>query len=185
VAKMANGDTLERLLSPEQRRKDEREEQRARMAQWLILAILIAVTAIWVAGIVWAYNQPRIRNMTISNARIMGASAICPGDTLTVSYYFHAEGSGLLDVDNSLWSVDPPPRTIVYSASRRFVLAETIDQEMVEAWAVPTHYVDFATGKEVPLAPGTYRRDLAISAPIRGSVLATASVEFEVRENCP
>jgi hypothetical protein len=182
---MDNGETLNRLLSPAQRDADQREEQRARVMQWLLMATILVFLGTWIWGIVWTYNQPRVRNMTISDARVVGETNICPGERLIVAYQFHAEGSGLLDVDNSLWSVDPPPRTIVYSASRRFVLAETIDQEMIEAWAVPTHYVDFATGNEVPLQPGTYRRDIAISAPIRGSVLATASVEFEVRENCP
>lgn len=181
---MANGDILERITSPEQRDNDVRDERRARIMQWLIVAILLIMVGTWVWGLVYSYTQPRIRNMSITNARVVGDTAICPGDLLLVSYHFHAEGSGLLEVDNSLWAVDPPPRTIIYSAARRFVLAETIDQDVMEAWRVPTHFVDFATGNETTLAPGSYRRDLAISAPVRGGAVATASVNFEVREGC-
>lgn len=184
---MANGDILERITSPEQREKDERDERRARMMQGLTLIVLLALLGAWIWGLVYEYNQPRIRNMSISDARVVGESAICPGDLLRVSYHFHAEGSGLLEVDNSLWAVDPPPRTIIYSAARRFVLAETIDQDVIEAWRVPESYTDFATGTETRLAPGMYRRDLAISAPVRGGVVATASVHFRIaeEEECP
>ena len=182
---MANGDVLQRITSPEQRERDDKEERRARVMQWLIVAIFLIIVGTWIWGVVYTYQQPRIRNMQISNARVEGASAICPGDRLTVAYNFHAEGSGLLEVDSSLWSISPPPRTIIYSASRRFVMAETIDQQILEAWAVPQSYTDFATGDQTPLAPGSYRRDLAISAPRTGSEIATASFQFEIREDCP
>jgi len=185
AAKMANRNLLDQLLSPEQAISDQRAAARARLMQGLLVILMLILTMLWLWGFIWAYNQPRIRNMEIRDAHIVGADAVCPGDRLIIAYDFHAEGSGLLEVDSSLWAVDPPPRTIIYSASRRFVMAETIDQEIVEAWTVPSHYVDFATGDEVTLAPGTYRRDIAVSAPVRGSVLTTASVAFTIRKDCP
>lgn len=182
---MSNSEALNQLLSPEQRKQDEKDERRARFIQVALVLILLIIVGTWVWGIVWSIRQPAISSVEISNMQVVGQKALCPGDILQIEYDFHADGAGLLDFDATAWRIAKPPKTIVFSDSRRFVLADTIDQREVEAWEVPETFVDPATAQDTPLLPGEYVRHIAISSPNRGSVFALGSVAFVVKDSCP
>lgn len=151
----------------------------------IILVAVLAVLIIGPAAVTWAISRqyPSISTITIENMQIVGESALCPGDTLTVTYDFRAAGSGVLVRDATTWQLEPP-RTIIFSISRRFILGGPVEQHLTEAWHVPRTFLNPATDNEETLLPGAYRRYLAISSPSRSSVIAIASVEFIVREDC-
>lgn len=158
-------------------------ERRSAFIQWFLVVLFLVIIGGPILLGWWIGTQVNeVGGVSIENARVVGDSAVCPGDRLMIAFDFHAQGAGLLDVDSTLWATEQPPRTLIYSTSRRFVLSESINQQITEAWYVPTSYTDFATGDVTPLPPGTYRRAMAISSPTRSTVLATATIEFEVAD---
>lgn len=143
--------------------------------------ILLAVPAI---GTWWVSRQiPVVNTVEVENLRIIGETELCPGDQLILEYDFHAKGAGVLVRDFSLWLVTPP-KTMIYSASRRFILDGPTDQHLRETWTIPETYFNYETELQEPIQPGAYRRYLAISSPSRSSVIAIASIEFLVPEDC-
>lgn len=149
----------------------------------LIIAgiILIAVPAI---GTWWVSRQiPVVNTVEVENLRIVGETELCPGDPLILEYDFHAKGAGVLVRDFSLWLITPP-KTMIYSTSRRFILDGPTDQYLRETWTLPDTYFNYETEQMEPIEAGRYRRYMAISSPSRSSVIAIASVEFIVREGC-
>lgn len=146
----------------------------------LILALfLVGVPAV---GSWWIARQlPAVSTVTIDNVTVVGATALCPGEPLIVEYDFHATGSGVLVRDSATWLVTPP-KTMIYSTSRRFILDGPIDQHLRETWHVPASYLNYETEEIESLPSGSYRRHFAISSPSRSSVVAIASVEFTVKD---
>lgn len=150
----------------------------------LLGLILVAVPTI---GSWWVTRQlPIVNTVDIDNVRVVGASELCPGQPLVYAYSFHAAGSGVLVRDRVIWRVTPP-RTLVYSTSRRFILSEPIDQELTEAWHIPTTYINPETDSEEVLPAADYRMIFAISSPTRSTVVDIESLQFVVREDedCP
>lgn len=160
-------------------------EKRLNVLQWVVVALLVVVIVVPFAWTWWLTRQlPVVSTVTIDNVQLLGSSALCPGDAITYQYAFHAQGSGVLIRDRVLWRLDPPPKTMVFSVSRRFILSEPIEQELVESWHVPVRYLNPETDVEEPLPPGNYRLIFAISSPSRSTVVAIAAVEFNVKEDC-
>lgn len=148
----------------------------------LVLAFLILV--IPAVGAWWIARQvPVVNTVSIDGMRVVGESALCPGDPLIVEYNFHAKGAGVLVRDWTSWLVTPP-KTMIFSTSRRFILDGPIDQHLRETWHVPSLFLNHETEKMEPLPPGAYKRYLAISSPSRSSVVGIGSVEYSIREDC-
>lgn len=151
----------------------------------LLLVVFAAILAIPAIGSWWISRQiPTVNTVEIDNVRIESAAALCPGEPLVVSYDFHAKGAGILVRDWTLWRTDPPPRTLIYSTARRFILDGPIDQHLIETWHIPHTYLNYETEKREPIPPGGYRRYLAISSPSRSSVVAIIAVNFEIKGDC-
>lgn len=156
--------------------------KRVNVGVLVLAAILLAVPAL---GVWWVNRQlPIINTISIDNVRVLGATDLCPGEPLVVAYDFHAQGAGVLVRDWTAWYITPP-KTVIFSASRRFILDGPIDQSLVETWHIPQRYHNYETDMMEPLPPGAYRRYLAISSPTRSSVIAIASVGFTIRHDCP
>src|SRR5690606_21481281 len=98
------------------------------------------------------------------------------------SYEFHATGAGILVRDWTLWKTTPPPRTLIYSTARRFILDGPIDQSLIETWHIPRTYFDYESDSQTPLPPGEYKRYLSISSPSRSTVVAIGSVSFTIKD---
>lgn len=151
------------------------------MALLALVVVLIAVPAV---GGWWVSRQlPVVSTVTVDNLRVIGASALCPGDPLTVEYDLHAKGAGILVRDWTSWLVTPP-KTMIFSTSRRFILDGPIDQHLRETWHVPSLYLNYETEVYEPLPVGDYRRYLAISSPSRSTVIAIANVPYSIRGDC-
>lgn len=163
----------------EVREKAVQGQNRAQIINYLS-SILLLLVLTW-AALSWWNSR-----VTISDVRVVGESALCPGDLLIVAYNFHVNGAGKLVHDATLWNLDPP-KTLVYSTSEPFLLEGPTDQEVIEAWPVPQRFMDRSIAQVVSLPPGEYRRMFAISSPSRSSMFAMEGVNFSVKEKelCP
>lgn len=160
-------------------------EKRLNILQYVIVVLLTVVIVVPFVWTWWLTRQlPVVNTVSIDNVRLLSPSELCPGDAAIYAYSFHAKGAGVLIRDRVLWRLDPPPKTMVFSASRRFIITEPIDQELTEAWRVPVTYVNPETDASELLPPGNYRLIFAISSPSRSTVVSIAAVEFVVKEGC-
>lgn len=159
-------------------------ENRLNILQYVIIALLFAVIVTPFVVAWWISSQlPVVSTVTIDEARLAGPGALCPGDPLIYAYSFRAGGSGVLVRDRVIWRITPP-RTLVYSASRRFILSEPIEQELTEAWHIPITYTNPETDRPEALPPADYRMIFAISSPSRSTVVDIADIPFRIREDC-
>lgn len=170
------------IRNEEQKDSDLRQQVRRVNA---ILLVVLAVLIIGPASVTYliAQQYPSISTISIDNIQVVGPSALCPGDVLTFSYNFHATGAGVLIRDATV-RIASPPRTVIFSTSRRFILDGPIDQTVTEAWHVPDTYVEPETDLIVPVPAGRYVRLFAVSSPSRSTVIAIGSVQFEIKGNC-
>lgn len=178
---MTSSATLEHLTSDEQIKKNLRDEQRARFSRALSIITIVILVAFWLWANYKTSMLPVVNTVSISDARITGETSLCPGDPLAYAYHFHATGSGVLIRDRVLWRVTPPPKTLIFSVSRRFILSDAVDQQLTEAWHLPETYLDPETDLDAPLPPGDYKLIFAISSPSRSTVVSIADVDFTVK----
>src|SRR5687768_13915746 len=76
--------------------------------QWALLAVLILISAAWIYGFVESFFTTKIRNIEISDTRIVGSSNLCPGELLTIAFHLKADGTGKLVEDATVWIEIPP-----------------------------------------------------------------------------
>lgn len=166
-------------------RVERRLERRLNFTQWILGTLLVIIIATPVVISWWIARQtPFISTVSVDSVQAVGETALCPGDPLVVTYDFHAKGAGVLVRDRTLWQLEPPPKTIIFSTSRRFILTGPIDQHLTEAWHVPPTYRNPETDLYEPIPPGDYALLMAISSPSRSTVVAISSVSFSVRSDC-
>jgi hypothetical protein len=152
----------------------------------IMLLIVLAALVLGPAFAGWwvARQLPVVSLVEIDNMQTVGNTALCPGEKLIITYDFHAKGAGVLVRDWTTWSMEPP-RTMIYSEWRRFILDGPIDQHLRETWAIPGNYFNYENGAQENMPPGPYRRYLAISSPSRSTTIDTSYVSFSIREDCP
>lgn len=124
-----------------------------------------------------------VKAVDIFDASTVGESDLCPGDKLIFTYGLDVKGSGRLLRDTTVWKVDPP-RTVIYSDERRFIVDIPLSQKLTEAWIVPEEYYNYETAEFEILPPGEYRRYMSISSPLNENVLDITSTPFTIKENC-
>jgi hypothetical protein len=153
---------------------------------WLLIVILAIIVGTYIWGIVRAVQTPTIRDVEISNVAVVGESALCPGDLLIISYDLKADGTGKLVEDAAVW-IEVPPKTVIYSITRPFLVDGLVDQREIIAWKVPLTYTNPATLEETPLPPGPYRRIFSVGNPSDDDDFDLDKVDFSVKENkdCP
>lgn len=151
----------------------------------VVLAILIAVVIGPFLFQRWfAQQYPAIDTIAIRDVRVVGETALCPGDTLTMTYRFEASGTGVLVRDATVWNVTPP-KTMIFSNNRRFILDGATREAITETWTVPQSYLNTETDQQEPLPPGEYRRYVGIAALRPTGVVAIGYATFAVRGDCP
>lgn len=132
----------------------------------------------------WFSRQyPTIDEIAIEGMQIAGNAQLCPGDTLTVTYLLNAKGTGVLVRDATVWNVTPP-KTVIFSNSRRFITDGATREQVAETWHVPDGYLNTETDLLEPLLPGAYRRYVAIAALRPSGVVTINYVDFTIREDC-
>lgn len=167
-----------------QAKKDAELRRQIMRTNRFVLVVLVAMIVGPVAFSAWfAWQYPSISSINISDMRAIGGTDLCPGDPLVIDYNFKAEGAGVLVRDATTWHVTPP-KTLIFSTSRRFILDGPVAEHVKETWHVPTFYHDPETDSDAPLPPGAYRRYVAIAAARPAGVVAIDYVDFVIREDC-
>lgn len=161
--------------------KDAELRKQIRRVNILLIAIFLIVLAIPLFVTWWVGRAyPSISTIEIENVQVIGPTDLCPGEVLTFAYDFHASGSGVLIRDATARYVEPP-KTVIFSNSRRFIQDGPIDEHVIEAWHVPATYLDPETDEAAPVPVGRYYRHFAVSSPSRSTVIAIATVPFTVK----
>lgn len=159
------------------------EKPKWTFTQWALLAVLIIISASFALSILFNFFGKEIKRIDIWDARIVGSSALCPGEKLIIAFKLHADGTGKLVEDASVW-VEIPPKTVIYSETKALLVDGLIEQEQEIAWEVPKTYINPSNLEELPLPPGPYRRIFAISSATDKGVFALDRVLFSIREDC-
>lgn len=160
------------------------EKPKWTFTQWALLAVLIMISISVVLSILFNVFGKEIKSVEISNVRIVGPSELCPGDKLIIAFNLHADGTGKLVEDATVW-VEVPPKTVIYSETKPLLVDGLLEQEQTIAWEVPETYINPADLEESPLPPGQYKRIFAISSETDEGVFAVDRVLFSIREDCP
>lgn len=142
-----------------------------------VLSLLLLALLVW-GAVSWWQNR-----VNISDARVVGESALCSGDSLTIAFTLHVNNDGILIRDASTQRVSPP-KTIIFSDWLRFPIKGPVDERIVVAWRVPKKYADFETGRLVALPPGEYLRNIAVSSLSGRDDTDMESIPFSIREDC-
>lgn len=173
-------DTLDRLMSDEQRAHDERVERQQRQNSFILRVVLVLLAAIWIIAIASDILGSYIR---IDNVEVIGTSALCPGDNLVYRYDYRAKANGAGVIDATVWRISPP-QTVVFSTRRYFVLIGERSESVVEYWPVPRTYIDLASGQALPIPPGDYERQFSVASDNDDEVGDTDVVPFSIRKDC-
>lgn len=160
--------------------------RRLNFTQRILLAMMATVIVVPFIVTYWLSRQyPSVSTIALDDLAVPAATSLCPGDVLRYSFRLHAAGAGVLVRDRTIFQLAPPPRTLIFSDARRFILTEAIDQQLSEAWHIPLRYVNPATDELDTLLPGEYSLRLAVSSPSRSTIVDIAETRFSIRANCP
>lgn len=160
------------------------EKPKWNFVQWSLLIILVIIIGTWLLGLYFSIFGKEIRRIEISDARVVGPSALCPGEKLIIAFNLQADGTGKLVEDATVW-VEVPPKTVIYSVTKPLLVDGLLEQEQEIAWQVPATYINPSNLEESPLPAGPYRRIFAISSATDEDVFALDRVLFSIREDCP
>lgn len=175
-----HAEVLDRLIDTVARQP---EQPKWSFTQWALLAVLIIIVGTWLLGLYFTIFGKEIKRIEISDARVVGPSALCPGEILTIAYKLEADGTGKLVEDATVW-VEVPPKTVIYSESKPMLVDGLLSQDQIIAWQVPETYVNPSDLEQAPLPPGPYRRIFAISSETDEDVFALDRVLFSIRSDC-
>lgn len=169
VSYAATGNNIEERLE---------NTQRTLVALFLFLVIL---PFFW--GLVKDAQNSIIKRIEITNMELITPSEVCPGDKLVFTYDLKVRGEGKLILDMTVWRVEPP-KTIIFSDNRRFILGSALEHSLQETWLVPNSFFNYDIGEVEEIPPGLYRRYISISSPSLSNIQDTHYVDFTVREDC-
>lgn len=177
--------TLDKLIEDVQKKQD--QPAKPNYTLWLLIVILAIIVGTYIWGIVRAIQTPTIRGVEISNARVIGSTALCAGNMLVIAYDLRADGTGKLEEDATVWVEVPEPKTVIYSVTRPLLVDGLVDQQEVIAWLIPENYINPANLKETPLPPGLYTRIFSIGSPSDDDDFDLDRVNFSVKadKDCP
>ncbi len=164
----------------------EREQEKtAKLRREVTYANRIAMTALAmliIVPILYSYWS----GVRVSDLHAISGIVLCPGEKLEVEYDLHVNDTAILVRDWTTYSLLPIPATKIFSTEERFIVEAESDQRIKRAWTVPEAYYNPETDETEPMAPGMYRRILAVSSPSGGSSLSTAGIDFTIKslEEC-
>lgn len=152
----------------------------------VVLAALLIIIIVWASWASWRdRSQPKIVSIDISNVQIVGPTALCPGDRLTVLYQLAVDGQGTLMWDNGVYRGNQPAE---FSDTKRLYVEGPATLDLHDVWQVP-EFPDSANSSLPAWLPGQYRRYIAISASStftsRYTSPARLVAPFSIRATCP
>lgn len=122
--------------------------------------------------------------LTVSPLMAKGPTDLCPGEPLDFEFTMDVRGEGVFDLDASTWKLVPPPETVIFSESERFVVAEPITYLVMRRWVVPSNYIDPATNRATEWQSGQYERQIFVTAVGRDTEPSIQVLPFTIRNNC-
>lgn len=163
-----------------------RSERRVQIINY-VLAALLVITLVWVFYAAWRTSQQeRIDSLTLvpDSVKIIGPTAVCPGDTFTVSYTLDIKGTGVIVADDS---VRYDNRTVKFSTMQRDIIDQSTQRTYIDVWRIPPRPMAPVSG-DVKWTPGMYTRFISIAASNAYVNRYTDPVWFQVplllREDC-
>jgi hypothetical protein len=133
---------------------------------------------------IWKDNNLIIvKSVDIENVELVSEAELCPGDKLIFKYEIVSRGAGQMVRDLTLWDVNPP-RTLIYSNFRRFILPGRIEQHLHEAWPIPHRYFNYESAEWEAIPAGQYVKLMSISSLNYPEATDTVAVQFAIGEDC-
>lgn len=153
----------------------------------LILAGLLLFVIAWGLWATWRDRHlPKIDSIAIEGVHVVGSTALCPGDSLTILYQVSIEGMGVVMWDDSVMRTNQPAQ---FSEPKRFIVEGPVTLDLRDVWRVPQYPDDTTSSLLAWLPGGGYTRYIAVSAPAtftsRFTPPALLKVGFSIRANCP
>lgn len=160
-----------------------REGWWARSKRFLPIVIVLA----WVAISTFMFYMPQAGQsvFVLSDIRVTGPTNLCPGETLDFEFDVTVKEVGTYNLWMSTWKTDPPPAVVIFSETQPFVVGSTRFFPIARKWLIPTSYNDPGDSVDKPLIPGTYFRDISVTAEGKNTNNDPKQVEFRIRSDCP
>lgn len=183
---------LEKLVAVTERTPDVRRSPLDRYFWLFVLVGLIGVPVVTLA-LAWGLSAlvgpragvPSESILTVSPLMAKGPTELCPGEPLDFEFTMDVKGEGVFDLDASTWKLVPPPETVIFSESERFVVAEPITYLVIRRWVVPSNYIDPATNRATAWESGKYERQIFVTAVGRDTEPSIQVLPFTIRDDCP
>lgn len=135
-------------------------ERRAQLNQYIILGVLAFFVGVYFFQW-WRISQAiKIDRIAVSNVRLIGPSAVCPGDHLTTRYDLDVQGFGIIITDGATYRDGQP---ITYSQSQRVPADGPATLVLTDDWIVPPQPDMMVHGSREWL-PGDYERLVTLAA---------------------
>lgn len=148
--------------------------------------IPIVVVMLWLGVSAFMFTNPQAGRsvFVLSDVRVTGPVDLCPGETLDFEFDVIVKETGTYNLWMSTWKTEPPPSTIIFSEVQPFVIGSERSFPVTRKWLVPTIYEDPADSERKPMIPGTYIRDISVTAEGRNTSNRPLQVLFRIREGC-
>lgn len=159
---------------------------------WIFVLVGLIGVPVMTIALAWGIaivrgDRPTISGLTVfelSEVRVTGSNELCPGETLDFEFDVIAREVGTYNLWMSTWKVDPPPSIIIFSETEPFVIGSERQFVIQREWIVPETYEDKADNERKPLAPGSYFRDISVTAEGRDTKNDPIQIAFTIRSNC-
>lgn len=160
------------------------EHQFTSYRSWFVFAVI--VFSLTNTLLYYLFLNPRAGQpvLVTSDVRVTGPTDLCPGQTLDFAFDVTVDEVGTYNLWMSTWKVDPPPSVIIFSETEPFVIGSKRNFPIARKWVVPQIYEDKADNEYKPFAPGSYFRDISITAEGRDTRNDPLQVKFTVRDDC-
>lgn len=159
---------------------------------WIFVLVGLVGVPIMTIALAWGIaivrgDRPAISGIPVfelSEVRVTGSNELCPGETLDFEFDVIAREVGTYNLWMSTWRSDPPPATIIFSETEPFVIGSVREFPIKRMWIVPFIYEDKADNTYKPFAPGSYIRDISVTAEGRDTRNDPIQVAFTIRDDC-
>lgn len=167
--------------SPESIARGKRQVEIWRYGGYIAIVLFMIGNVFWAQYITRAVTRIWAPTITVTDVKTIGPTSLCPGDMLNYQYSLHVDGSGAVDVDASIWSIDPP-QTAIYSMPLRAIFTGPTDTLVKETWLISP---DLTARQVAAWHPGRYERRLAFRNVYEATQPKVITVYFSIRADCP
>lgn len=152
---------MAQIDSPGTLRKTRTVERRAKITEYLILAVLVFFLFQYGMQVYRVGQALKIDSITVSNPRVISPTNLCPGDELVVRYHLEVQGFGIVIADGATYFGGQP---VTFSESKRIPPSNgPANLTLSHTWVVPER-PDFMIHGAEKWLPGQYERQVTLAA---------------------